>query len=456
MEKDIETAYNQLTLKDLKFLCFDARTHDPDFFPFVKYGSTINPDQWSNILMAYPHLIEVCDKKILKEEHWRKILREQPQLADYCPEKKWTEGIVSWKADYQPPKKQTRNDMLLDLIFHPVHAEFCKWEKLSAENWHLLLEFHPEFISRCDISCFAPKMLLPDNLLQLQPQWGKYFDISKLFNPGEFLKKNPEYEKNCKWENIKHQTWLYILGSNPALLKYCDIRKYPVVTKKKHDGRFHGALAILNSAWLHTSPRFGFQINKTVHREICRIIRENPVYLEKWNAYAASLDQDFSPSKHELGYFLAEYPELYPLCDKKWLTSQDWGHLIMWHPEMIHDADLEIMTSDAWCNILMLHPELANSCSSWEDFSADEWLCLLCGPAWKPLYENIITNPCTGKKTRIHPHPEFFPRCPEKIYKKWVYAVFWKELLKVGCPVANLIPAKFKKELQEKIRDKNL
>ena len=443
---DFETAYNRLLLRDLKFICLEEQSYSMTFRPFMRHGHPISADQWSNILTAYPHLADECDIQMLTEEHWRKILREQPQLADHCPEKKWMQDIVSWKIDYRPPMRQSRSDMVLDLIFHPVHADFCSWKKLTADNWHLLLLFHPEFISHCDISVKAARMTNPDNLLKLQPQWGKYFDIAKLFDPGAFLKKNPEYVKDCRWEKIRHQTWLYIMGSNPALLKYCNIRKYPIVTEKIRDGKKHGALAILNAAWLHTSPRGGFPRNKTVRKEICRIIRENPKYLENWNAYAASLEQDFNPEWHELGYFLAEYPELYPLCEKQWLTSQDWGHLVMWHPEMIHEADLEIMTGDAWCNILMLHPELADKCDAWEFFSADEWLRLLCGPA-KPGFENTMTDPCTGERIRIDPHPEFFPKCPERHYKKWNYAFIWKKLLAAGCPVADLIPPQFRKEV---------
>ena len=415
-----ETSYNQLSLKDLQFVCFDAQTYNNAFYPFMKHGSPFIPEQWRSILLAYPHMIEVCDKKILKEKHWREILSERPQLAEHCPEKKWTEGIVSWKDVYVPPKNPSGNDIVLDLIFHPVHAEFCKWKKLTADDWHQLLLFHPEFILHCDISRFAPKMCCPDDLLQLQPQWGKYFEIEKLFDPGKFLKKNPEYEKNCKWEKVKHQTWLYIMESNPDLLKYCDIQKYPIVTENIRDGRFHGALAILNFAWMHTSPGFGFQMNKTVHEEICRIIRENPVYLEKWNAYAAAFFQD-SPVWHGLGYFLEEYFELYPLCDKKWLTSQDWGHLISLHSELIHDVDLEILTSDAWCEILMLNPTLAGYCNAWEDFSAKKWHHLL------------------------RAHREFFPKCPAKNYKKWTEWE-WRDLQKAGCPVSGLIPKKFKKK----------
>ncbi len=426
MTKITETKYNQLSLKDLIFVCFESQTYDEAFRPFMKYGTPISADQWSNILVAYPHLVDECKCRSLKEVHWRKILYEQPQLAGHCPEEKWTHNISSWENDYMKPKKQTANDMVLDLIFHPVHAKFCHWSKLSARNWHLLLLFHPEFVSHCDMAMIAKKMLYPDDLLCLQPQWGKYFDISKLFDPGKFLKKNPEYESVCKWENISRQTWLYIMGSNPALLKYCDIKKFPIVTEDKHDGEFHGALAILNFAWLQTSPQFGFHENKTVHKRICQIIRENPEYLEKWNAYATAFYGRYFPTLHELGYFLSEYPELYPLCKKEWLTSQDWGFLIAKHPDMIHEANLEILTSDAWLCILTSIPTFACYCNVWEDFSAKEWLRLLCV------------------------HPEFFPKCPAKNYKKWKFASEWEKLLKAGCPVKGLIPEKIKKEMKGK------
>lgn len=426
MQTDIETAYNPLSLKDLKFLCFDDQNYDKAFTPFMKYGSPLGAERWCNILIAYPHLVADCDCKILQEEHWRKILREQPQLADYCPEEKWKQNISSWENSYRKPRAQTLNDAVLDLIFHPVHAKFFTWSKLSADDWQLLLLFHPEFISHCDIAKTALKMRIPDGLLHLQPQWGKYFDISQLFDPGEFLKKHPEYEKSCKWEKIDHQTWILIMGSNPALLKYCDIKKFPLIAKNIPDGEFHGALAILNFAWLNTSPQFGYSANKTVHERLCQIIQENPEYLEKWNTYAGSLYQCSSPESHKLGYFLAEYPELYPLCKKEWLTSQDWGHLIERHPEMIHEANLEILTSDAWVCILTFIPTLAEYCNSWEDFSAKEWLRLLCV------------------------RPEFFPKCPAKNYKKWKYASDWKKLLKAGCPVKGLIPEKLKAEVKGK------
>ena len=45
MQKDIERAYNQLTLNDLKFLCFEGQTYNKAFYPFMKYGRSISADQ---------------------------------------------------------------------------------------------------------------------------------------------------------------------------------------------------------------------------------------------------------------------------------------------------------------------------------------------------------------------------------------------------------------------------
>ena len=408
--------YRELTFKDLKYLCLTEYTYAKTYYSFMRYGRTISGEQWSNILLAYPQFIGECDLRLLTEGHWRKILREQPQLADACPHTEWTNGIVSWREDYTSPKELAKDDRLGsfifhnnlvdDLIFHPVHAEYCDWSKLSLLDWLRLLLFHPEFVVRCNMSTLsAPQKRFPvDALLYLQPQWEKYFDIARLFNPGAFLKRNPEYEKNCNWDSLSFDTWETTIRTNPKLLKYCDLGKYPLVSVK----RKACAMDLLNRAWCFTSPVHGFPGRKEVHKIICEIVRKHPVFLQKRNLYAASLHQDAVPKRHELGYFLAEYPELYPLCKKAWLTSQDWGHFIMWHPEMIHEADFDILTADAWYNILMLHPELAEHCNAWGDFSAKQWHGLLCGVSHE------LVNPCSGKRVKITPHPELFAKCPIK------------------------------------------
>ena len=144
--------YRELTFKDLKYLCLKEYTYAKAYYPFMRHGRPISGEQWSNILLAYPQFIGECNLRLLTEEHWRKILREQPQLADACPHKEWTRGIVSWREGYTFPKELAKgvrlgeltihNDLVNDLIFHPVHSECCDWSTLSPHDWHGPHFFH--------------------------------------------------------------------------------------------------------------------------------------------------------------------------------------------------------------------------------------------------------------------------------------------------------------------------
>ena len=466
-EKVVETEYRPLTFADLKFLCCDAFSGDEEPRCFMLRGTPINADQWCNILTAYPEFIGECDLKQLEEHHWKSILSEQPQLAEHCPHREWwTVNIVPWEKSFDPvsvPREKLRDD----LIFHPVHAKYCKWSHLSGFDWMNLLSFHPEFISRCNIARLTgnrERIGFADSLLALQPQWAKHFDLAvALMDAGAFLKKHPEYMDACEWGKIDYYGWRHISLSYPELLEHCDFSKFPVLPKSKYEGEC--ALGILNCAWMFGSREV--KDREKFHDLICQAVRRNPEYLEKWNLYTTKfMWQSELPSLRRLGNFLAEYPELYPLCRPEWLTSKDLevealGDFLKWHPEMIRITDPKKLPVKVWRESLRRYPELAEICTCWNRFSAQDWLCLLGGSSkpysaeWaKPKpgkrempFSTVLPNPYSDEEVRIQPHPEFFPECPKRIYKKWTQAFEWRYLLDAGCPVEDLIPAELRTEL---------
>lgn len=458
-----ETEYRPLTFADLKSLCCEKTIYisDKDLNRFMRYDSPVDADQWSRILTAYPEFVGECELRLLGERHWKNILAERPELAEHCPHREWTAGVVPWEKSFDPASVP-REKLLNDLIFHPVHAKYCKLSQLSAYEWVELLVFHPEFIVRCNIpriagraSCYA------DTLLELQPQWTRHFNIAKLMDVGAFLKKHPEHMDGCEWEKIDWDGWRMALWSYPELLEHCDLSKFPDLPKSKCEGENASAILLLNKVWKYTTLEYPERKNERVHELICRAIRKNPGYLEKWDQCTKFMWQDECPELRRLGSFLAEYPELLPLCRREWLTARDIGDLLIRRPELIGEVDFERLSVKSWCEILMLHPELAGFCGCWNKFSYRDWLYLL-GGSRLPYGEDWTKteagkrvlpfrferqNPYTGVLERIGPHPEFFPRCPARIYKKWTRAFEWKYLLDAGCPVRDAIPAELKKEL---------
>ena len=466
--KAAETEYRPLTFADLKFLCCDAFSGDEEPRRFMLRDAPVNADQWCNILTAYPEFVGECDLGLLEERHWKSILAEQPRLAEHCPHPEWTAGVVPWEESFAPASVP-RKKLLADLIFHPVHAKYCKWSHLSGFDWMNLLPFHPEFISHCNLARLTgnrEKTGYADALLALQPQWAKHFDLAEhLLDAGAFFKKHPEYMDRCEWGKIGYHEWLPSLLSYPELLEYCDLSRFPILPRSKYAGQNESALGILNYAWACCTRNADDP--QKFHDLICRAIRKNPEYLEKWNRYTDKfMFQDGVPSLRRLGNFLAEYPELYPLCRQEWLTGRDLkveelGDFLKWHPEMIRLTDPEKLPVRVWRESLRRYPELAEICTCWNRFSAPDWLCLLGGSS-KPYgrewaetkpgrrvlpFSTVLPNPYSDEEVRIQPHPEFFPRCPKRIYKKWTRAFEWKYLLDAGCPVADLIPAELRAEV---------
>ena len=154
----------------------------PTLAPYCRWWFKLDGAEWATILQAQPQLSARCDAwERLRGDDWTNLLLAQPAFAKFCQWGKlsasnWLTLLLKWPHFLLHCLRGTPSILhggiwAALLSEHPILAEHCDWERLSAKNWATLLISQPQFAERCDAwEQFTDEEWGP--LITAQPQFG--------------------------------------------------------------------------------------------------------------------------------------------------------------------------------------------------------------------------------------------------------------------------------------------
>ena len=201
--------------------------------------SRVNPQYWPLLLLRHPEFADKCPWAELAPLDWTFLLADHPQFADKCD---WSKMRATcgrpfgdfWVALFKKqPQFLDRIDMdsldigsCIELLarYPEAAARFNRWDEIGPEAWVKdILPRQPQFADKCH--CWDQfEGWNWGILLQQHPQFLSKYNLSEI-GPGKWcwiLGALPHLAAECTcWEDFDGRHWAALLGWRPEFAERC-------------------------------------------------------------------------------------------------------------------------------------------------------------------------------------------------------------------------------------------
>ena len=363
------------------------------------------------------------------------------------------------------------------LMAFPEDAEKCSFEKLTAEDWSLLLAEQKTLSRYCPaeiLQNITPKAIAGKEDFEKVDFSAEQWTDLLIFHPAyldicppdkinwlRFLRWHPEFADRCPWEQVKdHADWVDLLIHRKEFAKYCHWEELTPVMMcflllRSSDSDFDEYCSREKfSEW-----EWIFLLSRKPHYHIhCDISKMQIIKAaELFNDVAYFWYHDFpaedlgnlgtlyhkkqmTESRRALLRRIADlFPDIpairqqYVPREKEGTLMYSAGYLLACAPELFVCHQPQHLTGTDWMIFLLRHPQFAHHCV-WESLSGKDWCSLL---QKQPQFSEYCNwNLLTAEQwlQLLLEKPEFLQYCPASKQSSWTEKD-WCSLIAAGCEI---------------------
>lgn len=323
---------------------------------------------WAKLLSERPEFAACCNWDLLNGGAWVNLLIHRPEFSDICPWEKVCKADWWNLLEFQPqfidvcdwPWERVEGDYLADVFRYcrnrDMLEERCPWDRLTGDQWDWCLTWLGPYSLGLGDKCRWEKLNAVNWMLLL-------------------LDGGLQYAFLCPWDKLDGSAWLHLLARHPQLAGLCDWRKLaeeltadgwkmlldaqPQLASRCPD-EIASAYACASARKPETTPSVGD-------------VESNSEYVE---ILIKKVNEGERLNTREWSELIIARPEFADKCDWSLFDGYDLASILTARPEFADKCDWRELDGDDWAWLLAVRPEFANRCD-WSKLSKWEWSYLV-------------------------------------------------------------------------------